>query len=125
MLPVRWMAPESLCSGVFTHKSDIWSYGVVLYEILTFSNIPYQGFSNKQVVEYIKAGSIIQLPKKHSEFLWVYILLVSFKICIMNFTYLAAFQCTQIYSEYEFTYNPHKSHISESITWAPVLLSSS
>ncbi|KAI0225558.1 hypothetical protein LSAT2_023695 [Lamellibrachia satsuma] len=69
MLPVRWMAPESLCSGVFTHKSDIWSYGVVLYEILTFSNIPYQGFSNKQVVEYIKAGSIIQLPKKHSEFL--------------------------------------------------------
>ena len=59
------MAPESLGSGVFTHKSDIWSFGVVLYEIMTFSNIPYQGFSNKQVVEYIKGGSTILLPQKH------------------------------------------------------------
>jgi len=34
-MPVRWMAPESLKDGKFTLKSDVWSYGIVLYEMLT------------------------------------------------------------------------------------------
>ena len=42
MLPVRWMAPESLADGIYTPMSDIWSYGVTLYEIITFGSFPYQ-----------------------------------------------------------------------------------
>ncbi|KAH8018674.1 hypothetical protein HPB51_010395 [Rhipicephalus microplus] len=51
MLPVRWMAPESLNDGIFTTMSDVWSYGVLLYEIITFASFPYQGLSNNQVLE--------------------------------------------------------------------------
>lgn len=49
LLPVRWMAPESLKDGVFTSFSDVWSYGVVLWEMVTLASQPYQGLSNDQV----------------------------------------------------------------------------
>ena len=42
MLPVRWMSPESLTDGLFTPASDIWSYGVLLYEMITFGSFPFQ-----------------------------------------------------------------------------------
>ncbi|KAK2146668.1 hypothetical protein LSH36_590g02059 [Paralvinella palmiformis] len=67
MLPVRWMAPESLTDGLFTAASDIWSFGVLLYEIVTFGSFPYQGMSNKQVLEAVKSGQCIQLPPHISE----------------------------------------------------------
>lgn len=49
LLPIRWMAPESLNDGVFSCKSDVWSYGIVLWEIVTLASQPYQGLSNEQV----------------------------------------------------------------------------
>ncbi|XP_067135632.1 uncharacterized protein [Centruroides vittatus] len=62
MLPVRWMAPESLIDGIFTPTSDIWSYGVLLYEIITFGSFPYQGLSNNQVLEYVKGFNTLPVP---------------------------------------------------------------
>lgn len=52
LLPVRWMAPESLKDGVFSSYSDVWSYGVVLWEMVTFASQPYQGLSNEQVLRF-------------------------------------------------------------------------
>ena len=48
-LPVRWMSPESISFGRFTLESDIWSYGVVLWEIFSFGIQPYCGLTNEQV----------------------------------------------------------------------------
>ena len=62
MLPVRWMAPESLAEGIFTPMSDIWSYGVLLFEICTFGSFPFQGLSNGQVLEYVRGGGHVTVP---------------------------------------------------------------
>eukprot|EP00092_Neocalanus_flemingeri_P084739 GFUD01106496.1.p1 GENE.GFUD01106496.1~~GFUD01106496.1.p1 ORF type:complete len:224 (+),score=45.05 GFUD01106496.1:1-672(+) len=63
MLPVRWMSPESLTDGLFTPMSDIWSFGVLLYEIITFGSFPFQGLSNNQVLMNIKSGNTLTPPQ--------------------------------------------------------------
>ncbi|CAL8112812.1 unnamed protein product [Orchesella dallaii] len=62
MLPVRWMAPESLALGIFTPMSDVWSFGVLLYEIITFGSFPFQGKSNNEVLDYVKLGNTVSIP---------------------------------------------------------------
>ena len=63
LLPVRWMAPESLLDGVFTSQSDVWSYGVVVWEMATLAHQPYQGLSNEQVFNYVKDGGLMDKPE--------------------------------------------------------------
>lgn len=67
LLPVRWMAPESLKDGVFTIFSDVWSYGVVLWEMVTLASQPYQGLSNDQV--NINLKSVIKVVSDYYLFL--------------------------------------------------------
>uniref|UniRef100_A0A3B3UYP5 Tyrosine-protein kinase receptor n=1 Tax=Poecilia latipinna TaxID=48699 RepID=A0A3B3UYP5_9TELE len=62
LLPVRWMAPESLKDGVFTGHSDCWSFGVVLWEISTLAEQPYQGLSNEQVLKFVMDGGFLDRP---------------------------------------------------------------
>ncbi|XP_075929150.1 insulin-like growth factor 1 receptor isoform X2 [Petromyzon marinus] len=63
LLPVRWMAPESLKDGVFTTHSDVWSFGVVLWEISTLAEQPYQGMSNEQVLKFVMDGGLLERPE--------------------------------------------------------------
>ncbi|RWS08270.1 insulin receptor-like protein [Dinothrombium tinctorium] len=70
LLPVRWMAPESLKDGVFTSQSDVWSYGIVLWEIATLASQPYQGLSNEQVLKYVMNGGCMTRPENCPERLY-------------------------------------------------------
>lgn len=63
-LPVRWMAPESIRDGVFTSMTDVWSYGVVLWEMATLAAQPYQGLSNEEVLRYVGSAKIMDTPER-------------------------------------------------------------
>ncbi|XP_061222174.1 proto-oncogene tyrosine-protein kinase ROS isoform X2 [Neopsephotus bourkii] len=62
LLPVRWMAPESLIDGVFTNRSDVWSFGVLVWETLTLGQQPYPGFSNTEVLHHVRSGGTLEFP---------------------------------------------------------------
>lgn len=61
-LPVKWMALESLEKGTYSSKSDVWSYGVVLWELLTRGVTPYPEVDNWDIIRYLKAGRRMPQP---------------------------------------------------------------
>ncbi|KAF7643411.1 hypothetical protein LDENG_00240110 [Lucifuga dentata] len=60
--PVKWTAPEALHDNKFTIKSDVWSFGILLYEIMTFGQMPYPTMTNYQVVQKIPTGYRMPSP---------------------------------------------------------------
>ncbi|KAL4233201.1 hypothetical protein ACF0H5_007885 [Mactra antiquata] len=56
LLPVRWMSPESLVDGVFTTQSDIWAFGVLMWEVVTFGQQPYPARTNIDVLHFVRSG---------------------------------------------------------------------
>lgn len=62
MLPVRWLPPESLLYRTFTTESDIWSFGVVLWEIFSYGKQPWYHLSNHEVIQYIIDGHLLDFP---------------------------------------------------------------
>lgn len=62
LLPVRWMAPEALNTLQFSHMTDVWSYGVLLWEIYTCGCQPYTGFTNQEAIERIRDLEVLSCP---------------------------------------------------------------
>ena len=65
LLPVRWMAPECLSDGIFSSQSDVFSYGIVLWEIVTYGEKPYKELSNAQVVNFVINGRTEKKPNEN------------------------------------------------------------
>lgn len=61
-LPIRWMAPECISYQSFTDKSDVWSFGVLMLEVMTLGEQPYAGRGNVEVISFIKQGGYPNQP---------------------------------------------------------------
>ncbi|KAJ8025574.1 Fibroblast growth factor receptor [Holothuria leucospilota] len=65
-LPVKWMAPEALFDRVFTMYSDVWAYGILLWEIMTLGGTPYPSVPVEQMFEFLRLGKRLDKPQNCS-----------------------------------------------------------
>lgn len=59
--PIKWTAPEAALYNRFTIKSDVWSFGILMTEVVTKGAMPYPGMNNRQVLEAVEEG--YRMPK--------------------------------------------------------------
>ena len=62
-VPLRWLAPETLQNQAYTVHSDIWSYGVLLWEIFSLGAQPYTSLTNEQVKDSITSYRVLPRPE--------------------------------------------------------------
>uniref|UniRef100_A0A3Q2YQV3 receptor protein-tyrosine kinase n=1 Tax=Hippocampus comes TaxID=109280 RepID=A0A3Q2YQV3_HIPCM len=62
-IPIRWMPPESIFYNRYTTESDVWAYGVVLWEIFSHGMQPYYGMGHEEVIYYVRDGHILSCPE--------------------------------------------------------------
>lgn len=60
--PIKWTAPEAALYNRFTVKSDVWSFGIMLYEVITYGRCPYPGLTNLDVIEKLPQGYRMSCP---------------------------------------------------------------
>ncbi|KAM7344842.1 neurospecific receptor kinase isoform 2-T3 [Cochliomyia hominivorax] len=62
VIPIRWMPLESILYNKFSIESDVWAYGICLWEIFSFALQPYYGLTHAEVIKYIKDGNVLSCP---------------------------------------------------------------
>ncbi|GCC34906.1 proto-oncogene tyrosine-protein kinase receptor Ret isoform X1 [Chiloscyllium punctatum] len=66
-IPVKWMAIESLFDHIYTSQSDVWSFGILLWEIVTLGGNPYPGIAPERLFNLLKTGYRMERPENCSE----------------------------------------------------------
>ncbi|XP_075036420.1 receptor tyrosine-protein kinase erbB-4 isoform X1 [Mixophyes fleayi] len=61
-MPVKWMALECIHYRKFTHQSDVWSYGVTIWELMTFGGKPYDGIPTREIPDLLEKGERLPQP---------------------------------------------------------------
>ncbi|XP_047498673.1 proto-oncogene tyrosine-protein kinase receptor Ret-like [Penaeus chinensis] len=69
-VPVKWMALESLVDHVYTSKSDVWGFGILLWELVTLGTPPYPGITPERLFSLLKAGYRMEKPENCSQELY-------------------------------------------------------
>lgn len=66
-LPIRWTAPEALRDGIFSEKSDVWSFGVLLYEMYSGAATPYPNIEAEDLLQALEQGERLHIPSDAPE----------------------------------------------------------
>uniref|UniRef100_H3CSB9 Receptor protein-tyrosine kinase n=1 Tax=Tetraodon nigroviridis TaxID=99883 RepID=H3CSB9_TETNG len=61
-MPIKWMALECIHYRKFTHQSDVWSYGVTIWELMTFGGKPYDGIPTREIPDILEKGERLPQP---------------------------------------------------------------
>uniref|UniRef100_A0A4W6CT20 Receptor protein-tyrosine kinase n=1 Tax=Lates calcarifer TaxID=8187 RepID=A0A4W6CT20_LATCA len=61
-VPIKWMALESILQWTYTHQSDVWSYGVTVWELMTFGSKPYDGIPASEIALVLERGDRLPQP---------------------------------------------------------------
>ncbi|XP_071964453.1 uncharacterized protein [Antedon mediterranea] len=70
-LQLRWMSPEAIKYSIATKESDVWTFGIVLYEIVTFGDAPYAEIKDEDIRTHVSDGNRIPKPRSCSDTLYV------------------------------------------------------
>lgn len=62
--PVKWFAPECICYFKFSSKSDVWSFGVLMWETYTYGQKPYKGMKGSEILVMLEKGDRLDCPPK-------------------------------------------------------------
>ncbi len=66
-LPIAWMAPEAILESRYSHASDVWSFGVFLWEVSSFARTPFGALGPREIVDEIAGGRHLQQPAQCSD----------------------------------------------------------
>jgi len=72
--PIKWTAPEAAMMNKFSIKSDVWSFGILLVEVVTYGRIPYPGMTNAEVLQQVERGYRMPAPVDCNELLYAIML---------------------------------------------------
>jgi fyn-related kinase len=72
--PIKWTAPEAAMMNKFSIKSDVWSFGIMLVEVVTYGRIPYPGMTNAEVLQQVERGYRMPSPPNNPELLYAIML---------------------------------------------------
>ena len=68
-VPVKWMAPESMTDNLYTAKSDVWGFGVLLWELVTLGQSPYPAVGHHLLLGLLQSGYRMKKPPCCSDFM--------------------------------------------------------
>ncbi|XP_055339018.1 epidermal growth factor receptor-like isoform X2 [Paramacrobiotus metropolitanus] len=61
-MPVKWLAPECIDRGIYSHKTDVWAFGITVWELFTYGEKPYEHIPVKELYSFLESGERLQQP---------------------------------------------------------------